>query len=194
MLRDDAQNAAKLLKDYLKRPAIVYLDPPYNQHPYGSNYHVLNSVALWDKPKLSQKITGHGDKSAIRLDWRTERRSLYNHRDAAAPAYSTLLRSLDAKWVATSYSTDGFISLLELVKANQAIGEVQVFAQGYKRYRVSSQRFSENPMNVEIILLTEMGVQDTRSPEAVVNSIEDEERDVLAAHPETTERAQMDLF
>ena len=29
---------------------IAYLDPPYNQHPYGSNYHVLNTVAVWDKP------------------------------------------------------------------------------------------------------------------------------------------------
>ena len=44
---------------------IAYLDPPYNQHPYGSNYHVLNSVALWDKPALSKQIT-RGSKAAIR--------------------------------------------------------------------------------------------------------------------------------
>ena len=31
---------------------IAYLDPPYNQHAYGSNYHVLHSVSLWDKPAV----------------------------------------------------------------------------------------------------------------------------------------------
>ena len=49
---------------------LAYLDPPYNQHPYGANYHVLNTLTLWDKPELPEKITGHGDKSAIRTDWR----------------------------------------------------------------------------------------------------------------------------
>ena len=194
VIREDAQSVAINLSNYVKRSAIVYIDPPYNQHPYGSNYHVLNSVALWDKPVLAPKITGHGDKSAIRHDWRTERRSVYNHKGVAASAYIKLLKSLSVKWLATSYSTDGFIPLLELVQANQAVGKTTVFAQGYKRYRVSSQRFSEKPMNVELILLTKVGQRDTRSAEAVVNGIQDEEREVLAAHPEISERGQMDLF
>lgn len=194
VLREDAQDVATDLRKHVTRPTIVYIDPPYNQHPYGSNYHVLNSVGLWDKPSLSPKISGHGDKSAIRLDWRTERRSAYNHKEQAGRAYARLLRSLPAEWIATSYSTDGFIPLLGLVRANQAVGRVTVFARGYKRYRVSSQRFSEKPMNVELVLLTEAGERDTRSAEAVVDGIQEEERDVLAAHPETMERSQMDLF
>ena len=36
-------------------PDIVYLDPPYNQHPYGSNYHVLNTITLWDSPDFPEK-------------------------------------------------------------------------------------------------------------------------------------------
>ncbi|NJL35041.1 MAG: hypothetical protein HC893_15785, partial [Chloroflexaceae bacterium] len=43
---------AEQLRDRGQHVAIAYLDPPYNQHPYGSNYHVLNTVALWDKPPL----------------------------------------------------------------------------------------------------------------------------------------------
>ena len=49
-------------------------------------------------------------------------------------------------------------------------------------------------MNMELVLLTEVGERDARSAEAVVSSIQDEERDVLAAHPETLERLQMDLL
>lgn len=55
-------------------PEIVYLNPPYNQHPYDSNYHFLNTIVLWDKPKFPKKITKE-TKSAIRLDWRSERKS-----------------------------------------------------------------------------------------------------------------------
>jgi adenine-specific DNA-methyltransferase len=193
VLKEDAQKVAASFKDYASENAIVYIDPPYNQHPYGSNYHVLNSVTLWDKPELSRKISGR-DKSAIRLDWRTERRSAYNHKDEARVAYRRLLQSLPARWVATSYSTDGFIPLLDMVKANHAIGDVTAFTRGYKRYRVSSQRFSEKPMNVEFVLLAQVGAKRTRSPEAIVNAILSEEASILAAHPEASERAQMDLF
>jgi adenine-specific DNA-methyltransferase len=193
VLREDAEKVARSFKTYASEKSIVYIDPPYNQHPYGSNYHVLNSVALWDKPALSRKISGR-DKSAIRMDWRTERRSAYNHKDEAKFAYRRLLQTLSAKWVATSYSTDGFIPLLDMVKANHAIGDVTAFTRGYKRYRVSSQRFSEKPMNVEFVLLSQVGAKRTRSPEAIVNAILNEEASILAAHPEANERAQMDLF
>ena len=44
--------------------------------PYGSNYHVLNTVTLWDHPVLEPTITRRGDKSAIRQDWRARRSRL----------------------------------------------------------------------------------------------------------------------
>src|SRR5690606_4654466 len=130
---------------------VAYLDPPYNQHPYGSNYHVLNTVALWDKPELSKTITP-GTKSAIRLDWRTERRSAYNYANEAAQAYARLLQTLNARFILTSYSTDGFIPLEKILEANIHRGHVRIEMKGYKRYRVSSQRFSHKPMNVEFVV------------------------------------------
>jgi len=73
----DAQRLAEELAGHELN--IVYLDPPYNQHPYASNYHVLNTITLWDKPPLSKRIT-RGTKAAIRTDWREQRRSPYNYR------------------------------------------------------------------------------------------------------------------
>lgn len=192
VVRCDATALVRDLGESL-RDSFVYLDPPYNQHPYGSNYHVLNSVALWDKPSLPTKITGHGDKSAIRMDWRTERRSAYNTKKAASREYSCLLESTRAAWIATSYSTDGTIPLEELVKANHHIGGVEVFSKGYKRYRVSSQRFSEKPMNLEFILLLSPGTKATRSVDEIVESIKREEETVLSQHPENDDR-QLELI
>src|SRR5690606_3880318 len=98
--------------------------------PYGSNYHVLNTITLWDAPNLSPKITGRGDKAAIRTDWRTERRSMYNHRGSAAAEYDRLLSAIDARWIATSYSTDGTIDLRDLVAANVRRGSVTLLTRG----------------------------------------------------------------
>lgn len=152
------KDAAELAGE-IPEAAFVYLDPPYNQHPYGANYHVLNSIALWDKPEVPPQITGRGNKSAIRTDWRTERRSAYNYASEAAQAYAGLLHTLAVRagWVATSYSTDGTIPLRELIAANCEVGAPQIFTQPYKRYRVSSQRYSHRAMTTEFVVLTRMG-------------------------------------
>lgn len=174
---------------------IVYLDPPYNQHPYGSNYHVLNSIALWDKPLLSKQIS-RGTKSAIRTDWRTERRSAYNHRDGASAAYCRLLETLNARYVLTSYSTDGMIPLRGLLEANVGHGDVSVVMQGYKRYRVSSQRFSNKPMNVEFVLILDARRKAEASADELEDRIRQRETTVLGSHPETqnVEKLQLGLF
>ena len=173
---------------------IVYLDPPYNQHPYGSNYHVLNSVTLWDKPNLPKQITGHGDKSAIRLDWRTERRSAYNYRDEATSAYRKLLATVNAHHVLTSYSTDGMIPLRDMLQANAERGHVHVEMKGYKRYRVSSQRFSKKPMNVELVIVLDTYKDKRNHIDELLTQILSAEKYVLKNHRETSDERQLMLF
>ena len=151
VLKMDAARLAQNLRDSGETVDIAYLDPPYNQHPYGSNYHVLNTITLWDSPPLSEQIEGR-DKAAIREDWRTERRSPYNHAASATDAYSALLQLLDARYILTSYSTDGTIPLSDLVEACIKRGQTDFVLQQYKRYRVSTQRFSHKPVNVEFVL------------------------------------------
>ena len=153
----DAQCLADCLRLSGERIAIAYLDPPYNQHPYGSNYHVLNTVALGDSP-LTPGRGVPGNKSAIRTDWRTERRSAYNHR-AALDAYQLLLRSLDARYILTSYSTDGLMPLAAMLDAAAERGRLSCVTHVYKRYRVSRQRMSLRPTNAEFVLII-----DTQKP------------------------------
>lgn len=131
---------------------IAYVDPPYNQHPYGSNYHLLNTVALWDKPPVDEHVLIDGrtvNKSAIRTDWRTARRSPYNYRATALAAFTELIFTIDARFVLVSYSTDGIIPLEALLEALERRGEVTSVSLPYKRYRVSSQRYSHRSHNVE---------------------------------------------
>ena len=193
VFREDSQTLAERLAS--EEVAIAYLDPPYNQHPYGSNYHVLNSVVLWDKPELTKQIT-RGTKSAIRLDWRTERRSAYNYKEEASSAYRRLIGAINARFILTSYSTDGTIPLEDMLKSNVNSGHVSVVMQGYKRYRVSSQRFSTKPMNVEFVLVLDRHRRSDVGADELNDKIMKLETAVLNTHPECREsdEKQMSLF
>ncbi len=155
------KDAAAVARDLSSEPVhIAYIDPPYNQHPYASNYHVLTSIALWDRPALPPPGT-RGSKSAIRTDWRTTRRSPYNHRGHALDAYRDLVAALNARYILTSYSTDGTIPLDGLLAANTARGRVTIFARPYKRYRVSTQRYSPRPTTIEFVILVDTARSNT---------------------------------
>jgi adenine-specific DNA-methyltransferase len=147
----DAQALAEQLADD-GGVDLAYLDPPYNQHPYGANYHVLNTIALGDQPPFGPTI-GLRDKSAIRTDWRTARRSAYNHRRDAFAALDQLLATVKARYILLSYSTDGLIGLESLVDAACRRGDTTVLTDRYKRYRVSAQRYSRRPHTVELVLI-----------------------------------------
>ncbi len=181
----DSANLASTLEEAQVQADVAYLDPPYNQHPYGSNYHVLNTIALWDKPLLSEKIEGR-NKAAIREDWRTQRRSAYNSRREATTAYVNLMHSLKARYLLTSYSTDGMVPLKELVETCVGRGQTELVLQGYKRYRVSSQRFSSKPVTIEFILIVDTSKRHQgSSAQQIGDKIVQAEQTALIQHPET---------
>jgi adenine-specific DNA-methyltransferase len=182
----DATQLARSLRSDGSPIDIAYLDPPYNQHPYASNYHVLNSIALWDKPAVSPKITPRM-KSAIREDWQTTRRSAYNYRGEAERAFTELLDAIDARFILVSYSTDGMIPLHAFMDSCLARGATSVLSEPYKRYRVSTQRFSKKPMNVEFVAVIDCSrCASNIGANELVEQIRVSEIDALSKHRETT--------
>ena len=47
---------------------VLYLDPPYTQNQYGTQYHVLETLVLDDNPSVSQ-INGSRLNTPMRSDW-----------------------------------------------------------------------------------------------------------------------------
>lgn len=48
---------------------VLYLDPPYTQNQYGTQYHLLETLILNDKPKSVSKVTGSRSTKEMRSDW-----------------------------------------------------------------------------------------------------------------------------
>ena len=87
---------------------IIYLDPPYNQHPYGSNYFMLNLIVDNEMPD-----TGISRVSGIPDNWN---RSAFNKHKEAVDMMSQVLKLAVSKsqYVLLSYNDEGIISLEEL--------------------------------------------------------------------------------
>lgn len=148
----DAQHLVNQMTNF--EVDIAYLDPPYNQHAYSSNYHVLNALTLWDQVDLPPPDT-KGFKSGIDRAWRKQRPSPYNSAKHATEAYQKLLSTINARYILTSYSTDGNISPKDLLEANLERGRVTLISQDVPRYRVSKQRQSDRARVLEFIVITD---------------------------------------
>ena len=88
---------------------LVYIDPPYNQHPYGSNYFMLNLIAQYSRPD-SENISR---VSGIPRDWN---RSDYNKKRRVAQVFADLVRNVKARFVLVSFNSEGFISKDEMIE------------------------------------------------------------------------------
>ncbi len=107
---------------------VAYLDPPYNQHPYGSNYFMLNLLADYKRPVKISRISG------IPTDWN---RSAFNSKREVILAFSTLIKDIKAKFLLVSFNSDGYISLDEMLVLLKKVGKVTVFEQKYNTFRGS---------------------------------------------------------
>jgi adenine-specific DNA-methyltransferase len=119
--RLEAREAARTL-----RGDIAYLDPPYNQHSYLGNYHLWESLVLWDKPDTY----GVAHK---RVDCR-ERKSDFNRKAAFLDAWRETVAAVDARHLIVSFSDEGFVTREQMEEVLAARGEVRVHGHDYKRY------------------------------------------------------------
>ena len=121
------QDANSLVFD-LEEVDLAYLDPPYNQHPYGSNYFMLNLILSYKRPEVLSPVSG------IPADWN---RSAYNKRQEAAQAFRELAESLRSKFLLISFNSEGFISPEEMLSILKKIGKADVFDMPYNTFRGS---------------------------------------------------------
>lgn len=107
---------------------LVYLDPPYNQHPYGSNYFMLNVIAENRLPPECSPVSG------IPKNWN---RSAYNKPAQALDAFARLTQALNARFLLISYNSEGFITLAQMQALLGNLGRVTRKDISYNAYRAS---------------------------------------------------------
>ncbi|SDM42327.1 DNA adenine methylase [Sediminibacillus halophilus] len=138
VFNEDANNLVKKLKT----ADIVYIDPPYTKRQYNAYYHIPETLAIGDNPKVWGK-TGQRPRQG-------DETSAYCYKREARNALHELVNNIKARHIFLSYSTDGHISHNEILDILSTKGEPKYWGVDYKRFR------SNNPEGGKIEGLKEM--------------------------------------
>lgn len=107
---------------------LAYYDPPYNQHPYGSNYFMLNIINGGKPVAIQNGVSG------IAKNWQ---RSDYNKAKSAEKAMDNLIKNTPAKYILISYNNEGIIPIEKFQKIVSRYGSWELLEQEYNTYRGS---------------------------------------------------------
>jgi len=138
-VRADAARVAATIGQF----DLAYLDPPYNQHRYFTNYHIWETLVAWDAPE-------HYGVACKRIDSRDpDTKSVFNRRRDMPIALREVIERIQARIVILSYNDESWASREELVDWCSAREHVEALAFDSKRY-VGAQIGIYNPRGEKV--------------------------------------------
>lgn len=112
---------------------ILYLDPPYNSREYGANYHLLNTIALYDD------FTPQG-KTGLR-DYK---RSDFCKKNRVYEALEDLIANAKFKYIFLSYNNEGLLTQEQIREIFSKYGKYDLKQIRYQRFKADSARVAKN--------------------------------------------------
>lgn len=106
----------------------AYLDPPYNQHRYFTNYHIFETLVAWDSPE-------HYGVACKRIDSRDDStKSDFNKKREMPKALQSTIENLRAEVLVLSYNNESWLTLADLLEYCSRYEYVVPLAFDSKRY------------------------------------------------------------
>lgn len=103
---------------------ILYLDPPYNQRQYSANYHILNTITLYNEFIPSGK-TG----------LREYNRSDYCKKNEVHKSFEELIKNAKFEYIFLSYNNEGLMSEDDVKNIMQKYGKYSLKTKEYQRFK-----------------------------------------------------------
>lgn len=119
-------DALECMKRLSSEVDMVYLDPPYNQHKYHSNYHIWETIVLWDSPEV------YG-KACKRLDGKTRGGGFYSKKTCKL-SFESLVKACSSDFIVVSFNNEGFLDKQDILSVLQERFETRVVELDFKRY------------------------------------------------------------
>jgi adenine-specific DNA-methyltransferase len=103
---------------------ILYLDPPYNARQYGSNYHLLNTIAKYDT-FVPKGVTGLRDYN----------KSNYCSKVSVRNSFEELIKNAQFQYIFLSYNNEGLMSESEIKTILSKYGKYDLATTQYQRFK-----------------------------------------------------------
>lgn len=123
---------------------ILYLDPPYNAREYGANYHLLNSIALYDD-FIPQGKTGL--RKYEKSNW-CKKAKVYDELES-------LIKNANFGFVFLSYNDEGLLSLEQIKEIFSKYGKYRVKSKSHQRFKADSKRVQKQEKTIEYLHILE---------------------------------------
>ena len=103
---------------------ILYLDPPYNQRQYSANYHLLNTITMYDTfiPK---------GKTGLR----EYNRSSYCRKNEVKQSFEELIENAKFEYIFLSYNNEGLMSEDDVKNIMEKYGKYSLITKEYQRFK-----------------------------------------------------------
>lgn len=107
---------------------LLYADPPYNSRQYLPNYHVLETIARYDNPKI-HGVTGMRDYQQQKSDFCTAR--------GVENAFRRMIEAANVRYVLISYNNEGLLAtdrLSAICREYAVNNSFHLYEIDYRRY------------------------------------------------------------
>jgi adenine-specific DNA-methyltransferase len=135
------QDSNELIKEI--KGDILYLDPPYNQRQYSANYHLLNTISIYDEFEPRGK-TGMRDYN----------RSDYSSKRVVNQSFEELIKNANFKYIFLSYNSEGLMSQDDIKNIMEQYGKYTLKQKKYKRFKTEN-RFHKDNSTLEYLHVLE---------------------------------------
>lgn len=118
---------------------VLYLDPPYNRRQYGSNYHLLNTIARYEMPENITETTG------LPTDYN---KSKMCYESTAYDFLKEIIDNSDFNDIFISYNNEGIISKNDFLSISN---NIEVYEFPYRRYKADNNRNNKYEGTIEYL-------------------------------------------
>lgn len=103
---------------------ILYLDPPYNQRQYSSNYHLLNTITKYEPfdPKGKTGLPQYN-------------RSKYCKKSEVTNSFDELIKNANFEYIFLSYNNEGLMSKEDVEEVMKKYGKYSLQIKEYQRFK-----------------------------------------------------------
>jgi len=126
---------------------ILYIDPPYNNRQYAPNYHILETIAKYDNPKI-KGVSGMRDYENQKSD--------FCNKNNALLALEKIANTASYKYLILSYNSEGIMAKNDILDVLKKFGKVELRNIDYRRFKSNSNGKSKNKKLIQeqLYLLT----------------------------------------
>ena len=124
-----------ILHKSISENSILYLDPPYNNRQYGSNYHVLETIALNEKPVIKMV---RGKESIAGLPQNLP----VSNWCKSTMVKNELIYYLSSKsnLIVMSYNNESHLRKEDIVSIMEKYGKTKVIEKEYKKFKSNTKQ------------------------------------------------------